>query len=74
MACEAVGVLEWVLYEHDQALQPFNVEERFGRWNAAINSSKKKVIQRAVVSGFEAKINLSDSVDVLMCWFEVKKI
>ena len=31
-------------------------------------------LKRAVVSGFEAKINLSDSVDVLMCWFEVKKI
>ena len=34
---------------------------------------KRKSFKRAVVSGFEAKIHLPDSVGVLMCWFEVKK-
>ena len=38
------------------------------------NSSEKESFKRAVVSGFEANINLPDKTDVLMCWFEVKKI
>ena len=48
------------------------VVEWFGRWNTAINSSEnKKVISNA---SREANIDLPNSVDVLMCWFEVKKI
>ena len=35
---------------------------------------KRKSFKRAVVSGFEADINLPDSVDVIVYWFEVKKI
>ena len=27
MACEVVGMLVCIVYEHHQALQPFNVEE-----------------------------------------------
>ena len=41
MACEVVGVLEWVVYEHAQALQPFNVEEETGgRRSAALEGGK----------------------------------
>ena len=47
------------------------VVEWFGRWNTAINSSENKVISNA---SREANIDLPNSVDVLMCWFEVKKI
>ena len=39
------------------------VVEWFGRWNAAINSSEKKVIQ---TRNREANINLPDSGDVVM--------
>ena len=35
---------------------------------------KRKSFKRAVVSGFEADIDLPDNVDVLMFWLEVKKI
>ena len=35
-----VGVLEWVVYEHTQALQPFNVEEPGGWRRAAFEGGK----------------------------------
>ena len=31
MACEVVCVLEWVVNEHAEALQPFNIEEETSR-------------------------------------------
>ena len=40
MACKVVGVLEWVVCEHAQALQPFNVEETGGRRGAALEGGK----------------------------------
>ena len=35
MACEVVGILELVVYEYDQALLPFDVDETGGRRGAA---------------------------------------
>ena len=40
MACEAVGVLQWVVYEHAQALQLSNVEGTGGRRGAALEGGK----------------------------------
>ena len=40
VACEVVGVLECVVYEHTQALQPFNVEEPGGWRRAAFEGDK----------------------------------
>ena len=41
VTCKVVGVLEWVVYEHAQALQPFNVEEETGgRRGAALEGGK----------------------------------
>ncbi len=41
VACKVVGVLEWVVYEHTQALKPFNVkEETGGRRRAALEGGK----------------------------------
>ena len=41
VACEVVSVFEWVVYEHAQALQPFNVEEETGgRRRAALEGGK----------------------------------
>ena len=41
MAREVVGVLEWIVYEHAQALQSFNVEEEAGgRRRATLEGGK----------------------------------
>ena len=50
------------------------VVESSGSEGGTNGSEKKKSFKCTVVSGFKANINLPDSVDVLMCWFEVMKI